>query len=92
MEGNHNANFRTEHDAFYARGDLLRPEFGQWDYFDPVAHILLDLCEVQTALAHAIDNFANYGDSDAAIRTAMEKRSAIAKRLMPAIDEHADWL
>jgi hypothetical protein len=91
MEDNHNADFRADHDAFYARGDRLRANFGQWDYCDPVAHVLLDLAEAETLLTNAIDEYANYGGSEAAIRAAMEKRSAIAKKLAPAIDEHENW-
>jgi hypothetical protein len=80
------------HDAFYARGDRLRAKFGQWDCCDPVAHVILDLVEAQTELANAIDDFANYGGSEAAIRAAMAERAAVAKKLMPAIDEHENWL
>jgi hypothetical protein len=35
----------SEHEAFYLRADLLRPEFGHWDVCDPVAHCILDLVE-----------------------------------------------
>jgi hypothetical protein len=79
------------HDQFYARGDLLRPNFGHWDYCDPVANVILDLVEAQTKLADAISDYANFGGSKAAIRTAMQQRFGAAKKLMPAIDEHETW-
>jgi hypothetical protein len=71
------------HDAFYARGDSLRTNFGQWDCCDPIAHVILDLVEAQTELACAFDDVG-----DAAIRAALKKRSAAAKELMDAINEH----
>jgi hypothetical protein len=89
------AEFESEmsfHDAFYARGDSLRPTFGMWDSCDPVAHVILDLVEAQTALAGAIDDYATNGSGEAAIKAAMQKRSAVAKKLLPAIDEHEGWL
>jgi hypothetical protein len=80
------------HDQFYARGDLLRAKFGQWDACDPVAHAILDLVEAQTALADAIDEYANFGGGEAAIRAAMAKRAAAAEKLLPAIKDHEEWL
>jgi hypothetical protein len=73
------------HDAFYARGDSLRPKFGLWDCCDPVANVLLDLVEAQTELADAFDA------GDAAIKAALKKRSDVAKELKAAIDEHQGW-
>jgi hypothetical protein len=90
-ESNHDA-FSSFHDDFYARGDSLRAKFGGWDCCDPVAHVILDLVEAQTELADAIDDYANYGGDFAAIETAMKKRGTAAKKLLPAIDEHEDWL
>jgi hypothetical protein len=87
--------FKSEidfHDAFYDRGNSLRAKFGLWDCCDPVAHAILDLAEAQTDLANAIDDYASHNGSEAAIRAAMEKRSTVAKKLLPAIDEHEDWL
>jgi hypothetical protein len=80
------------HDAFYARGDLLRPDFGRWDCCDPVANVILDLVEAQRELADAISDDADYGvGGDAAIKAALKKRRAAAEQLMAAIDEHEAW-
>src|SRR5262249_15619122 len=74
------------HDAFYARGDLLRLGFGLWDCCDPVANVLLDLVEAQTELAQAIDD-----GGAAAIKAALKKRSDAAEKLGAAIREHENW-
>jgi hypothetical protein len=39
------------HDEFYARADLLRLGFGQWDAYDPVSHPILDVVEAQRELS-----------------------------------------
>jgi hypothetical protein len=75
-----------ELDAFYLRGDLLRPAFGQWDACDPVCHCILDLVEAQTELQDTFDDFVDHGGSDAAIEAARKKRRAVAKKLMDALD------
>jgi hypothetical protein len=75
-------------DAFYLRGDLLRPEFGKWDACDPVAHCILDLVEAQHELAHLYSNTATRGPyNEAAFAAVVKKRHAAGKRLMEALDK-----
>jgi hypothetical protein len=76
-----------EPEAFYLRGDLLRPAFGQWDACDPVCHCILDLVEAQTEMQHAFDDYAYGVGRDAAVEAATKKRRAAAKKLMDALDD-----
>jgi hypothetical protein len=69
----------SEHDAFYLRGDLLRPKFGLWDDCDPVAHAILDIVEAQCDLSDAFDDDAHCCGSDAAFKAVIEKRDAAGK-------------
>lgn len=48
-------------DAFYARADLLRSQFGVWDARDPIAHIILDLVEAQSELSDLFEDEGLYG-------------------------------
>ena len=67
----------------------LRRYFGLWDEYDPVANAILDLVEAQNELAQAF-SAEQYADVDGApeVGPALAKRSAAAKRLMAAINEH----
>ena len=76
-----------ELDAFYLRGDLLRPDFGQWDACDLVCHCILDLAEAQTELQYTFDDHANHGGSYYAIEAAKKKRRAAVAKLVRALDE-----
>jgi hypothetical protein len=73
------------------RGYALRRYFGLWDEYDPVANVILDLVEAQNELAQAFS--AQQYDVDGApeVGPALEKRSAAAKKLMAAINEHEGW-
>jgi hypothetical protein len=81
----------SEHDAFYARADLLRPNFGQWDMCDPVAHAILDIVEAQNELAEAFDDDAHCLGNEAAVTAAVEKRHAAGKELMDALEDRESW-
>jgi hypothetical protein len=80
-------------DAFYLRGDLLRPEFGRWDSLDPVAHAILDLVEAQHELANLFADEGDYGiiDNEAAFTAAVKKRRAAGEKLMRALENRGDW-
>ena len=67
----------------------LRRYFGLWDEYDPVANAILDLVEAQNELAQAF-SAEQYADVDGApeVGPALAKRSAAAKELMIAINEH----
>jgi hypothetical protein len=88
-------NFKSKyshHDAFYAHGNLLRAQFGQWDCLDPVADAILDLVEAQNELADLFDDGATYGiGSEAAFKATVEKRHAAGERLMKALNDRSSW-
>jgi hypothetical protein len=71
--------------------EALRRHFGLWDEFDPVANAILDLVEAQNELAQAFS--AQQYDVDGApeVGSALEKRSAAARKLIDAIHEHESW-
>jgi hypothetical protein len=77
--------------AFYVRGDLLRPGFGVWDSFDPVAHAILDVVEAQNDLADAFVDYAegpgSQAASNAAIEAAEENRRTRADHLARLVNE-----
>jgi hypothetical protein len=83
----------SEHDAFYARGNLLRPQFGNWDCVDPVAHAILDVVEAQSEISdlHADDATYGIGTREAAFTTAVEKRHAAIKRLLRVAEDCESW-
>jgi hypothetical protein len=80
-----------QHDEFYARVELLRPLYGNWDAFDPVAHAILDVVEAQSELADAFEADAHDDDEEAAFKAAMEKRYDAGKRLMNALENRDGW-
>lgn len=60
------------------RADLLRPELGHWDAFDPVSHAILDVIEAQRELN---DLFEDALVDKAVFEAAFAKRAAAAERL-----------
>jgi hypothetical protein len=78
-------------DAFYARGNALRSEFGQWDCCSPVAHAILTLVEAENELAKAFDEDSYGPDGSSGIKAALAKRRAAAEQLLDAINEHEAW-
>jgi hypothetical protein len=80
----------SQHDAFYARVELLRPQYGNWDCEDPVAHAILDVIEAQSVLNELFTDDAEHGSaSKAAFRAVLKKRHTAGQKLMAAlIDEH----
>jgi hypothetical protein len=83
----------SEHDAFYARVDLLRPGFGNWDMCDPVAHCILDVVAAQNELADAFadDTECGISDSEAAFKAVVEKRHAAGRKLLAALEDRDRW-
>jgi hypothetical protein len=83
----------NQHDAFYLRGDLLRPMFGMWDCCDPVSHAILDAVEAQNELADLFDDATTTGidNEDAEFAAAVEKRHAAGERLMRALEDRGSW-
>jgi hypothetical protein len=95
MESNQPARFKSEYDeiaAFYLRGDLLRHGFGKWDCCDPVADIILDLVEAQTELSDLFEADGLYGcNCEEAFKAAIQKRHAIGRRLLAALENRGSW-
>jgi hypothetical protein len=82
----------SDHDAFYARADLLREMFGHWDCEDPVSHAILDVVEAQRELSDLFYDDATYGlGSEAAYAAAVQKRHAPGKKLMKALADRECW-
>jgi ProP effector len=79
------------HDEFYALVDLLRPGFGNWDAFDPVARAILDIADSQTELADAFDDDAHCLGNEAAFTAAVEKRYAAGRKLIVALEDRGSW-
>jgi hypothetical protein len=79
-------------DAFYARADLLRSQFGVWDARDPIAHIILDLVEAQSELSDLFEDEGLYGfDSEAAFKALVEKRRDAGRKLWAALENRESW-
>jgi hypothetical protein len=81
----------SEHDAFYTRGDLLRPQFGIWDCEDPVSSCILDLVEAQSEIADLFDDDAHCIENEAAFTAAVKKRHTAGVRLMQALEDRNSW-
>jgi hypothetical protein len=81
----------SKHDAFYLRGDWLRPKFGLWDDCDPVSHAILDVVEAQNELADAFDDDAHCIDNEDAFTAVVKKRRAAGERLMRALEDRGSW-
>jgi hypothetical protein len=88
--------FKSGYDSvvmFYLRGDLLRPQFGEWDAIDPVSHILLDLVEAQSELSDLFHDaeLACLTVGADAFRAAVDKRHEAGKRLLAALEDRSRW-
>jgi hypothetical protein len=81
----------SEHDAFYARGNLLRPQFGNWDCVDPVAHAILDVVEAQSEISDLFADDSHNLGNEAAFTAAVKKRDAAIKRLLAAAEDRESW-
>jgi hypothetical protein len=79
----------SAHDAYYARVELLRPEFGVWDREDPVAHAILDVVEAQNELADLFAEATTYGidDEEIEFKAAIKKRHAAGEQLLAALKD-----
>jgi hypothetical protein len=87
--------FKSEYDdidAFYLRGDLLRPDFGKWDCCDPVAAVILDLVEAQIELHNLFEADGLHGfNCEAAFAAAVAKRHEAGKKLLAALEDRNSW-
>jgi hypothetical protein len=82
----------TDVELFYLRGDLLRPQFGQWDALDPVAHAILDLAESQSEISDLFADEGEHGRSrDGEFRAALAKRDAAGRKLLEALRQRNRW-
>jgi hypothetical protein len=80
-----------QHDAFFLRGDWLRPKFGLWDDCDPVAHAILDLVEAQNELADLHEDDSAYGVDERAMAAVVHKRHLAGKKLMEDLLHRNRW-
>jgi hypothetical protein len=83
----------SQHDAFYLRGDLLRPAFGDWDCADPVADAILDLVEAQNEFSELFAAATEEGvtNEDAEFKMAIEKRHAAGEKFLRALVDRDAW-
>ena len=77
------------------RGDLLRPQFAQWDGFDPVSHAFLDLREAQSelyfAFADEVEAALSRASKDRQFQEAIKKRQAAGEKLTQALTDRESW-
>jgi hypothetical protein len=78
---------RAEAQRFNAEVEDAKRGFGEWDACDPVVWALLRTVQAQSALAHAIEEVACYGEDARILEDAIAERLAAIAALQEAIKQ-----